>query len=202
MFVSITRTLPENPIITTKVKDTERSLKASTKGKTSNLTFSTIMEIAKEVQQQKSNLRMSCGPPQMICLTASNNLTRCRVNQEFFGPEINPIVLQNTTSRTFLKIILGKSQHQQKFRGVSQPRDTDSSPSECSFCGNSNHVRRDCWRENGLCLICGGQHFRKDCPNYDPAYRANNRSKSGGALNLPVSMRLWYQRDKNLLPHR
>ena len=36
------KTLP--PIVTTKVKDTERSLKASTKGKTSHLTFSTIME--------------------------------------------------------------------------------------------------------------------------------------------------------------
>ena len=33
------KTLP--PIVITKVKDTERSLKASTKGKTSHLTFST-----------------------------------------------------------------------------------------------------------------------------------------------------------------
>ena len=144
---------------------------------------------------------MSCGPPQMICLTASNNSTHCRVNQEYFGPEINPIVLQNTTSRTFLKII-SMLNINRSFEVCHNCEIREGFPSKCSFCGNSNHVRRDCWRENRSRLICGGQHFRKDCPNYDHAYQANNRLKSGGALNWPVSMRLWYQQDKNLLPHR
>ena len=41
----------------------------------------------------------------MTCLTTSNNSTHWMVNQEFSSPEINPRVLQNSTSRTFLKII-------------------------------------------------------------------------------------------------
>ena len=63
------------------------------------------MEIVKEVQQQKSQ-------PKNVMWATPNDLpnnqqqsTHCRVNQEYSDPEINPIVLQNTTSRTSLKII-------------------------------------------------------------------------------------------------
>ena len=68
------KTIP--PVVTTKVKDTERSLKASTKGKTSHLTFSTIMKIAKEVQQQKSQ-------PKNVMWATPNDFPN---NQQQFNP--------------------------------------------------------------------------------------------------------------------
>ena len=174
------KTLP--PIVSTKVRDTERSLKASTKGKYSHLTFSTIMEIAKEVQQQKSQPKnvMWATPGELPAnqQQLSPSLGQSRVFRSRNQPYSPPRHYQQNPPKN-----RSHARQQEKFPDMSRLRGTDDALSGCSFCGNSNHVRRDCWRKNGSCLICGGQHFRRDCPNYDPAYQANSRSRNESTLN-------------------
>ena len=36
----------------------------------------------------------------------------------------------------------------------------------CPYCGKAGHTESSCWRKQGLCLVCGGQHRMVDCPQY------------------------------------
>lgn len=41
----------------------------------------------------------------------------------------------------------------------------------CHHCKKFGHTKRNCWKRSKSCLICGEEHFMKDCPKFDPNYR-------------------------------
>ena len=45
----------------------------------------------------------------------------------------------------------------------------------CYWCGKKGHIEVNCRKKKGLCLICGGVHQLKDCPNYKATQKVQLR---------------------------
>lgn len=58
------------------------------------------------------------------------------------------------------------------YRGPQPPR-------QCTACGKTNHIAKDCWRANGKCVLCGsGEHLAAACPR--------RRNQNGGQSSHPL----------------
>ena len=57
-----------------------------------------------------------------------------------------------------------------------EPSQTSSSKANvvCHFCKRRGHMQKDCWRKTKSCLICGEEHFIKDCPKFDPQHKGRS----------------------------
>jgi len=172
--------------IVNKVCDAERTLKATTRGKSKRLPFSELTRIAMDMEGDRTKRSVLWSEKEM----SENKCEHCDSNG-----------LQSS----------GRS-GTREYRSRVRFRDSDSVPrrtastfqrgrvdeveavDRCSYCKRTNHIRRNCWRANGACLICGRNHAMVNCPMYDPQFR--NRSPNNvPALNSQVSVEARTVRD-------
>lgn len=150
--------------ITAKILDTERTLKASSKGKTKHLIFDSLMTMARDIQKE-SNIKQTPSTPIPVMWSGGN---RAEDTKAAF----------NFPSRTFQS-----SSPRKKFNSPQQrPQDNAG----CSHCGSSTHNIDQCWRAAGLCLICGGKHAMENCPKYNPNFCYNRKAgEFSGNVKVP-----------------
>jgi len=137
------------------ILDGERNLKASTSGRKKHFTFEDIAEMAADIQERNPKSRQvnwsQPAPPQLA--GAGEGMLNCE-----------PVITRTFSNSRFSR------------KPVQTPR--GSACQGCGFCGHPNHERVNCWRELGLCGICGADHELSACPRFIPNYRS--RSSSGG----------------------
>ena len=143
--------------IAQQLKSAERALRATTNGKKKHMTFSAMMQMAKEVQKEKDSSVHS------VMWTADS---RPAGTTPAAPPREEP--------------------KQEPNRTPNQATSRGGQALWCSFCNKqTNHTRRNCWRANKACLICGNQnHLMEGCPRYRPRRNAN----TGQNLNGQASM--------------
>lgn len=123
--------------IVSKLKDTERSLQADHTRPGKHMTFTNMMKIAKDLQ-----------------------------NDSEFAQQTKTVFFSHTDSNSYNNHRNG-SQRKNGSREIVNSRYGRShrSPSQvCGCCGKSNHTTDKCWRAKGLCIICGEEHNINDCP--------------------------------------
>ena len=172
--------LPES--IQQKIEDTERSLRAASNGKKKNLTFDGLVDIARDLQGAVRKTRsvfwasnpnrISYFHPEMVkpsfskgpASNESNGFLRTReaLHERGFDKE--------TRSREINRQSQGKLRHPS--RNV-----------ECNYCKKKGHIRRECWRATGACLICGKNHRMEQCPKYNPQYSGRSKSRPRESTN-------------------
>ena len=146
-----------------KIIDLEATMKATSKGKEKHLNFSAMRRLATDLQKKQKSRDLT-------------NRTVMWANQEQDGFASCEVTGKNKFGREF----------RSRNRSLPPPRspinrqrsqvrrDEKQSQVRCSYCENPNHVRRDCWRANKQCLICGADHMMTQCPRYDPQYKDKN----------------------------
>lgn len=145
-------------IVSSKVRDVERSLRA-TKGKRKHISFSAIMDIAKDLQKSSVHAKEVMWADNMDSKPKSQGNSR---NHRNFGNR----EFRNSKS----------SPDKNKKIDELPPKEdstakTSSSRGACWSCGNLYHTRKDCWRAKNACLICGKDHRMEECPRFDPDYK-------------------------------
>ena len=141
--------------ILAEIKSTERSNKATTRGKSKYLPFSAITELARELQVSQ--------PKQASVMWTTSLPEKNEVNERIFKPTNRNNANRETVSP----------------RKPSQHRN-NGQDSNCTYCKKDGHTRKDCWREGNLCLICGQGHHIEKCPKYNP-----NRSRQRTQIRNP-----------------
>ena len=142
------------------LKDTERTMKATTGGKKKYLPFTTMIQMAREVQKDLDRTSHSI-------MWVSDPSGRKGAVAGRGAEEASP-----TFSREW-----SNQQRARKYSGTSDQK--------CSFCSKTTHTLAECWRANNACLICGStSHLMEGCPRFKPDYR-NTRNSS---LNSHASM--------------
>lgn len=186
-------------VVTTKVRDTERSLKATSNGRQNHLSFSAIMEIAKDIQQQQQERQqlvlMSAEPNKYLKDDQESSSDNVPVKSRVFHAK-GRSAGRRGPSKTSKQQATSKKQQSQ----VSSPTKSGTKagpsgirlsaanrePKICSNCGIYNHSLSECWRAKNACLICGKDHLMNDCPRFDPDYKTS-RESSDPNLNEQVS---------------
>ena len=153
--------------IVEQIETTERSLKAASAGRQKVMNFAALTEFARDLQFKEPK------PTSVMWTSAACSSQPSNERTKVFKPS-QPEKNKNNENQSYNKRRGGTPDKHSK---NAAPR-TSSSPSprpRCSFCGYEGHTRNKCWREGGLCLICGGQHHIEKCPKYDP----NRRRRDG-----------------------
>ena len=145
--------------ISQRISDAELAFRVNPKSKAKYMPFSSIVQMAKELQgtvQKKS---------QTIMWTTSYAKTSPKTTQ------------QNSSDTTIRSRSLVRNQPgNNNLRSQSNTRGIT-----CNFCKKRGHRRSDCWRLKKSCLICGGNHAMEDCGRYDPSHaRQRNRNATPG----------------------
>jgi hypothetical protein len=135
-----------DPAITRKIIDAERTVRAASHSKSKYMAFSDLLQMAQDLQQQmnaEKQVMWSGG-------TTAAVYTSHAVNSEL------PVRVQDSERSPSIG-------RRKSYSGTLRASDMI-----CHFCKLPGHIRRDCWRANNACLICGQDHRMVDCPKYDP----------------------------------
>ena len=158
--------------ISARISDAERAVKAFSGGKKKHLSYASMMEMAKELQEES---------PQIQSVMWSE---RSGVND--YNPPVTPPRgqvreyrrSQGGGARGYSPRTRVQSENGSNFNlGVARIY--------CSFCGKKNHQVENCWRANQSCLICGGQHFMKDCSQFQPNFKNERSPQSNSKASVP-----------------
>jgi hypothetical protein len=143
--------------MTTKIADAERTLRATTSSKAKYLKFSSIMQMATDLQKENKQSKT-------VMWTTKTDSPPQNTNYNYGPQSFN--VQQHTSN--------SKPQHPQI--NSFQQSASHNSPG-CSYCKKPNHIKKDCWRASNSCLICGQGHHLEKCPRYDPNYRSKSQKQ-------------------------
>ena len=183
------KTIPKN--IAEKIRDTERTLKATSNGRKKKLSIDAISQMARDLQDEE---------PIQISVTWSDPVARSSLKSREgnHGSDAQPkstltgLMPMNEKKRS--EVVAGQSEdlsyrrnsNAWKSRAQSCDRDRQSRnfnvPSRakaCFVCGRANHLAHQCWRRNNKCLICGDDHNMVECSRYIPNFK--NSSRLGNA---------------------
>ena len=156
--------------ISTRILDAERAMKAFSGGKAKYLSFASMMEMAKELQEE-------CPPVQTVMWSEKRTDVKSRECSPS-PPVRHPGVQHRRGWGT------GTREYSPKKR-VNNEFSSNHAKFYCSFCGRKNHKVENCWRANHLCLICGDQHFMKDCPQFQSNFKAEGTAVSNPKASAP-----------------
>ena len=136
--------------ISRKLKETERTMKATTRGKKKHLNFTALSQLARDIQKESS---------QKSVMWSSSSAE-------------NPKSKENTglnNTKTFYKGNFKTSTP----TNDAKVRQRSATPGRrCWHCQKTNHFRDECWRAKNACLICGDEnHSIEECPKYNPNYK-------------------------------
>ena len=145
------------PVIAEKVKDADRLVRAA-KGR-KGLSFSEMTAMGRELQKEEgkkvSFVRHQTHSSSFCPDVASSQGSRA----SFTGlPRSDP-------QRTFVSRRSNRSPSQASHAS------SRSSGKTCFYCKKPGHIKSECWRASGLCLICGKQHQMVDCSKYNPNFK-------------------------------
>jgi hypothetical protein len=161
------------PSVTAKIYDAERALKATSTSGRKRLSFDSLLQMARDLQQEQPKSVMWSGQKQSV-LSNVENVAKAVAPPSFTRTQVY--------SSTCLLPQNGKEgetrQPTSSFTSQWQSgKATLNSKGVCSYCKNQNHSRIDCWKASKSCLICGKDHHIEQCPKYDPNYRTKSKSK-------------------------
>jgi len=169
--------------VVSKINDAERTLKATTRGKSKRLPFTELTRIATDIGTERT--------PRAVFRTRDGIAKPNCENCDYRNPAAESPVKH--TAREFRSRVrfretdrLPRSEGSATFFNY-QTDNLTNSPVRCTYCKRGNHHRRDCWRANGSCLICGRDHIMTACPLYDPQFRSRTPSANRRPLNSEVS---------------
>jgi hypothetical protein len=172
--------------ITEKILDAESGLKASSNTKSKYLTFSGLMEMAKDLQDRSKTSRTktimwASQPPAAVPRESekSSKIPSGRPREYRSQPK------SPRTPDSSVKSTNSEDQRQTPRRQQSSGPSAKQSP--CSYCKRSGHHVRECWRASKSCLICGSNHFIEDCPRYDPNYRSRSQPRRNAEQKKPLN---------------
>ena len=171
-----------NPVIAEKVIETERMLNARSKKK-DKMTFQELVDLATKIRKDKTTKKHTVvvnwanddvAPP----FDKGTHDRDLSVQERRLNAPVN-----GTTYR--------ESQPETGERGGSFGHRYSTSPRShrdkvCHHCRRRGHIKRDCWRAQNACLICGRGHRLVDCPRYlprDTKKDMSNGTGSSSALN-------------------
>ena len=168
-----------------KIEDTERSLRAASGGKKKHLAFDVLVDIARDLQGAIKKTR--------TVFWSSNPYHGTPFHQDMVKPEISKgttinegchlsrtkDALHSSSGRDFDK----ERRSREMFRHSVGKLRYPSRNVECNYCKRKGHIRRECWRAAGACLICGKSHQMEQCPKYNPNYSARSKSRPRESTN-------------------
>ena len=167
--------------IRNKITDAERTKKLVS-GKKKSLPFSTLVQIAKDLQQSEikpKSIMWASDVPEKFNKNereeeASQPLNHTREFRNRRWSNDKP-----STVRQRVQPLHDKMYRNSRSENYGSPNGV-----ECTYCKRKGHLVENCWRASGLCLICGGNHFIEECSRYNPQYRSPSR----GRQNLKPSL--------------
>lgn len=150
-----------DPRISAKILDAERSLKINPLVKKSHMSFSSMMELARQLQREAAT---TAGPQsQSVFWSAPMQQPDVRPRSRSTEPQVGRQSSQLPGNVTFTN----------SRRNIDVPRQWRGGPGDtCDFCGKSGHSRAECWRASKSCLICGRDHHITACSRYNPNFRS------------------------------
>ena len=160
-----------HPSVMTKIVDAERAQKAASGGKKKHFSLNAIAQMAKDLQENSST-------PKSIMWVSDVGRTNTVESTTQNTNEDNGRCFQCAQRQTST----GANQAT-RHQPVRQYGGTEKG--KCSYCYSRNHFKRECWKLNNKCLICGGDHFMQQCPKYDPNWK--KRSSSHGKAEKPLN---------------
>ena len=134
-----------NPIdgaIAERISDAELAYRIDPKTKANYTPFSSIMEMANELQKSHRKVKT------IMWTTSHQSKPDCA--------SISTEQSRETRSRSFSR----------QRRGTST-----GSRAQCHYCKRAGHIKAECWRIKKACLICGAGHAMQDCDKYNPNYK-------------------------------
>jgi hypothetical protein len=172
--------------ITEKILDAESGLRASSNVKSKYLTFSGLMEMAKDLQDRSKTSRTktimwASQPPAAVSRESEKSLKVPSVRPREYRPQQK---MQRTPERS-VNSTNSEDQGQTPRRQQSSGHSGKRSP--CAYCRRPGHHVRECWRASKSCLICGGGHFIEDCPRYDSNYRSRSQPRRKAEQKKPLN---------------
>ena len=134
-------TIPSS--ISRKLIETERTMKATIRGKKKHLQFTTLSQLARDIQ--KKTLQKS-----VMWSSSSTEKPKSKNNTVLNNPQ------------TFNKGNFKTS----TLTNDARVRQRSATPGcRCWHCQKTNHVLDECWRAKNACLICGDEnHSIGECP--------------------------------------
>lgn len=152
------KTLP--PVVTSKVLDTERAMKATTDSKKKHIPFKSLLQIARDLQKSAKEQTKA---------VMLNNMQR------------------NSTvaSREFRSRRFSGSNSTQPRQSSSEGSTSSKRPNSrgCAYCGHLGHTLQNCWKAARRCLICGDDHILTQCPKFNPSHKSRNSSNNSSNNN-------------------
>lgn len=134
--------------ISSKIQDAERTLQMDPSRKIKHMAFSSITQMARDLQKQSSQLM----EPKSICFAGIGETLKTShpfpVNEHGSRPKTQkPRKIYNNSKF--------KNNEPMKYQVVS-----------CTFCGKRNHSAANCWLAMNLCPLCGNDHEKEECPKF------------------------------------
>jgi hypothetical protein len=169
--------------ISAKIVDTEKSLKISSGGSTKYLPFSSLVEVAMDLQTETGSVAAK------TVMWASQPSVAYQSHFQPPNVDTRPQSRRQPQERGLSRP--GFCSQQEAFDDYCTARHDDSQVGtlgnksiRCTHCRIPGHHRDECWRRSGSCLICGRSHFIESCPKYDPSYRSRSRTQASPARHL------------------
>lgn len=145
-------TIPSD--IASKLKDAERYLKASNRKKP-KVKFSVMVEMAHEMHHDQQRVVSFVRNKEKTAVYWNTNRLKSSPNKNKID------ITNNEENRT----TIGYN------RNVNYLF--------CELCNKHNHRTENCWRASRSCLICGGDHWMRECQKFNPNYKARVQSTQG-----------------------
>lgn len=154
-----------------KILDAERVIRADPKQTTKHITFTKMVEMARNIQKQFpptkqiiwSAQQSRVGPAQDVANHPQHRSGQSAPTHRYLPPSNQSGKFQPSQRVTY---------YSSNYQSSSQPRQSRSpNPIFCNYCKRANHTLQHCWRAAKLCLICGQNHHLEKCHKFDPNYR-------------------------------
>ena len=172
-----------HPSIVSKILDAERTQKALSAGKRKHFSFTTMIQMAKDLQE-------TIAKPKNVLW--SSDLSKPEKNllasksEQFSGTA--GIIERNTGCPNCARSAAKPNEISGNINPASVNQTQERKTMICSYCKRTGHDRSRCWRANNSCLICGdNNHKMIECDRYDPNRRPKSNSNSDN-LNSGVSL--------------
>jgi hypothetical protein len=171
--------------ISRQIEDAENTVKISSAGKAKYLPFSSLVEIARDMQMTGPSVRpktvmWASQPPEKFYQTD------IRTKSKDSSPQQHAWQQDIGSPRPkFGSQQEGFSYYESRNKTNSTGVRRGGGPQRCTHCHIPGHHTDECWRKLGSCLICGMSHFIENYPKYDPQYRS--RSQSRGPAPRPLN---------------
>ena len=159
------------PKIVEKIITAEQIQKATSRGKDKYLPFSVIAEMAKDIQASQPK------PNTVMWTTKPDNNSETDYEHEVTSVPKPQRMMNKTYSKSKTRDDKAPFPRNNGNERKSSSGHPGSSDLMCFYCKRTGHVRKNCWREARLCLICGQDHPLTECPKYNPS-RHRSRSRT------------------------